>query len=118
MRMILGDNADLLAALGILGQPAAEDLFGFDDYHWRAATAVLLPPLPGVPYLVSEAVGAIDGPPRLRWTDSPASLANQAAQHAQVHDIAQSQPRYAGLIAWAAVDYATLHHDGDRVWTT
>ena len=94
----------------------AEDLFGFDDYHWRDGAAVLLPPLPGVPYLVSEAVGAIDGPPRLRWTDSAASLAVQAVQHAQVHSIAQSQPRYAGLIAWAAVDYATMHHDGPRVW--
>ena len=94
----------------------AEDLFGFDDYHWRDGAAVLLPPLPGVPYLVSEAVGAIDGPPRLRWTDSAASLAVQAVQHAQVHSIARSQPRYAGLIAWAAVDYATMHHDGPRVW--
>jgi beta-galactosidase len=95
----------------------AEDLFGFDDYHWhRDGAATLLPPLPGVPYLVSEAVGAIDGPPRLRWTDSAASLALQAVQHAQVHSIARSQPRYAGLIGWAAIDYATTHHDGDRVW--
>ena len=64
----------------------AEDLFGFDDYHWRDDAAVLLPPLPGVPYLVSEAVGAIDGPPTgggggsARCHDPPASPCRQPSR--------------------------------------
>jgi beta-galactosidase len=43
----------------------------------------------GVPYLISEAVGAaVD--PSYRWFDPPATLAN---------------PRYAGVLAWAGIDY-------------
>jgi beta-galactosidase len=94
----------------------AEDLFAFDDYHHSPEDdASLQPPLPGVPYLVSEAVGAIDGPPRFRWIDSGASLAAQAGMHAQVHSIAQSADGYAGLLGWAGFDYASLH-GGDRIW--
>ena len=94
----------------------AEDVFGFDDYqHSDDGDATLLPPFTGLPYLVSEAVGAIDGPPRYRWIDSEATLAVQARMHAQVHSIAQSQPGYAGLIGWAGFDYASLH-GGDRIW--
>jgi len=94
----------------------AEDVFGFDDYqHSDDGDATLLPPFPGLPYLVSEAVGALAGPPRYRWVDSAASLAAQARMHAQVHSIAQSQPGYAGLIAWAGFDYASLY-GGDRIW--
>ena len=94
----------------------AEDVFGFDDYqHSHDGDATLLPPFSGLPYLVSEAVGAIDGPPRYRWIDSAATLAVQARMHAQVHSIAQSEPGYAGLIGWAGFDYASLH-GGDRIW--
>jgi beta-galactosidase len=94
----------------------AEDVFGFDDYrHSDDGDATLRPPLPGLPYLVSEAVGAIDGPPQYRWIDSAASLAAQARMHAQVHSIAQSEPGYAGLIGWAGFDYASLN-GGDRTW--
>jgi beta-galactosidase len=94
----------------------AEDVFGFDDYqHSDDGDATLLPPFPGLPYLVSEAVGALAGPPRYRWIDSAASLAVQARMHAQVHSIAQSEPGYAGLIGWAGFDYASLY-GGDRVW--
>ena len=46
-------------------------------------------------------------PRHYRWTDPPALLARQAVYHAQAHDIAQSDPRYAGLIAWVAFDYAS-----------
>ena len=64
--------------------------------------------MPGVPYLVSEAVGALDGSPTYRWVDSGAVLAEQALLHAQVHNIARSDPRYAGLLGWAGIDYASL----------
>jgi beta-galactosidase len=86
-----------------------EDVFAFNDYHRDAAgNARLLPPLPGVPYLVTESVGVIlPHPHRYRWTDPPAVLAQQAVYHAQVHDAAQSDPRYAGLLAWAAFDYSS-----------
>ena len=61
-----------------------------------------------MPYLVTEAVGVeLPHPHRYRWTDPPQSLAQQAVYHAQVHDIAQSDPRYAGLLAWAGFDYAS-----------
>ena len=61
-----------------------------------------------MPYLVTESVGVIlPHPHRYRWTDPPEVLAQQAIYHAQVHDAAQSDPRYAGLLAWAAFDYSS-----------
>ena len=61
-----------------------------------------------MPYLVTESVGVIlPHPHRYRWTDPPEVLAQQAVYHAQVHDAAQSDPRYAGLLAWAAFDYSS-----------
>jgi beta-galactosidase len=95
-----------------------EDVFAYNDYHSpRRGGARLLSPLRGVPYLVSEAVGALAGRPAYRWTDTGAALASQALLHAQVHDIAGSDPGYAGLLAWAAFDYASLN-GGNRVWKT
>jgi beta-galactosidase len=35
--------------------------------------------------------------------------------HAQVHNIAQSDPRYAGLLAWCGIDYASIA-GGNRIW--
>jgi beta-galactosidase len=93
----------------------AEDVFGYDDYHSSNGNAILEPPVPGVPYLVTEAVGALDGPPLYRWVDPQATLATQAQMHAQVHNIAQSNPAYAGLLGWAGIDYASLS-GGDRIW--
>jgi beta-galactosidase len=93
----------------------AEDVFSYDDYQSRDGSALLRPPLRGVPYLVSEAVGALDGPPTFRWLDPGPALAEQALMHAQVHDIAQADPCYAGLLGWAGFDYASLN-GGDRVW--
>ncbi|HEY7173558.1 MAG TPA: glycoside hydrolase family 2 TIM barrel-domain containing protein, partial [Micromonosporaceae bacterium] len=92
-----------------------EDVFAFDDYHSRGGNAELMPPVPGVPYLVSEAVGALAGAPRYRWIDSAETLGTQARMHAQVHNLARSDPRYAGLLGWAAFDYASMN-GGDRVW--
>jgi beta-galactosidase len=93
----------------------AEDVFGYDDYHSHDGRAELLPPLPGVPYLVSEAVGALDGPPTYRWIDTGAVLAEQALMHAEVHSIARSEPGYAGVLGWAGIDYASLN-GGSRIW--
>ena len=82
----------------------AEDVFSYDDYHIVDGAPELYPPVAGVPYLVSEAVGAaID--PQYRWSDPPATLASQANAHALVHDQAQADPRYAGLLGWAGFDY-------------
>jgi beta-galactosidase len=91
-----------------------EDVFAFDDYHLDPlGNARLLPPLDGVPYLVTESVGVqLPRPRHYRWIDPPALLAKQAMLHAQVHDIAQSDPRYAGLLGWVAFDYASLMGPG------
>jgi beta-galactosidase len=93
----------------------AEDVFAYDDYHSSGGNATLQPPLAGVPYLISEAVGALGGAPLYRWIDTESTLALQAQMHAQVHDIAQSSPAYAGLLGWAGIDYASLN-GGDRIW--
>ncbi|MFL5864132.1 MAG: glycoside hydrolase family 2 TIM barrel-domain containing protein [Solirubrobacteraceae bacterium] len=93
----------------------AEDVFGYDDYHSSNGNAILEPPVPAVPYLVTEAVGAVDGPPLYRWVDTEATLVIQARMHAQVHNIAQSNPAYAGLLGWAGIDYASLS-GGNRIW--
>jgi len=86
------------------------DVFSFDDYHIHpTGDARLLPPVDGVPYLVSEAVGTLEGVRYYRWTDSGRRLAKQAILHAQVHEIARSDPRYAGLLGWTGFDYASLH---------
>jgi len=93
-----------------------EDVFAFNDYHLgRSGHYQLKPPLRGVPYLVTELVGVEKPRPgHYRWTDPPALLARQAVFHAQAHDIARSDPRYAGLLAWAAFDYASLWGPGGQ----
>ena len=47
-----------------------------------SSNAILEPPLTGVPYMVSEAVGSLDGPPLYRWIDSSQTLGTQARMHA------------------------------------
>jgi beta-galactosidase len=115
----------------------AEDVFGFDDYTLTGnGDAALSPPLPGVPYLVTEAVGVVETRPHhVAWTDPPTALARQAALHAQAHNAAMAPrpeaqanptPRpaaranqtgsgYAGLLAWAAFDYHSLQGHPDAV---
>lgn len=92
-----------------------EDVFGFDDYHSEDGAAALLPPLPGVPYLVTEAVGVREGAPLYRWVDGGTTLAQQAAMHAQVHNLARYVEGYAGVLAWAGIDYASVN-GGVRIW--
>jgi beta-galactosidase len=93
----------------------SEDVFAFDDYRMLDEHAALRPPLDGVPYLVTEAVGVLNGPPAYRWADPDDRLAVQALLHAEAHNTAQSDPRYAGLLGWCAVDYASLN-GGGRIW--
>jgi beta-galactosidase len=93
----------------------AEDMYAYDDYHSSSGNAILEPPISGVPYMVSEAVGALDGAPLYRWIDTEQTLAIQAKMHAQVHNIAQGNDAYAGLLGWAGIDYASLS-GGNRIW--
>jgi beta-galactosidase len=86
-----------------------QDVFAYDDYQSSKGNAKLEPPLPGVPYLVTEAVGALDGPPFYRWTDTQHVQQEQAKLHAQVHDIAAARHGYTGLLGWCAIDYDSLN---------
>jgi len=94
-----------------------EDVFAYDDYHDPHNRIELLPPLPGVPYLITESVGVLHVRPRhFLWTDPPRWLADQAVMHAQAHAQAAAQDQYCGLLGWCAFDYASpqapSHADG------
>jgi beta-galactosidase len=93
----------------------AEDVFSYDDYGSSAGNAAIAPPVPGIPYLISEAVGALTGPPLYRWIDTSQTLQDQAALHAQVNQMARGNPAYSGVLAWCSVDYASLL-GGVRDW--
>ena len=94
----------------------AEDVFSYEDYHLAGGEPDLGPPVPGVPNLISEAVGALN--PTYRWLDPPSVLANQALAHALAHDQAQSDVRYAGVLAWAGFDYYSATTRNPRNWNT
>jgi beta-galactosidase len=88
-----------------------EDVFAYNDYGTDPKTGniALKPPFADLPYLVTEAVGvAAARPQHFAWTDPPAWLARQAALHGQAQSQARSNPGYAGLVAWAGFDYASL----------
>ncbi len=92
-----------------------QDVFAFDDYHSVPDGSVgIREPLPGVPYLLAEAVGQYNyatakgfGAIYRRSADLPLQQA-QALRHAQAHDRAAAFPRCSGVIAWCAFDYASL----------
>ena len=87
-----------------------EDVFAYNDYNHNKTTveALLRPPLTGLPYLITEAVGVDEAKPHhFAWTDPPAVLASQATLHAEAQSLARSEPSYSGLLAWAAFDYAS-----------
>jgi beta-galactosidase len=92
-----------------------QDVFAFDDYHAEADGSVgINDPLPGVPYLVAEAVGqfaygtAKNFSRKYRRAGDPAEQAEQAILHAQAHSKGAANPRCSGVIAWCAFDYASL----------
>lgn len=95
------------------------DVMARDAYNSRQGNAYLapangnpgvtIPPYAGVPYLITEAVGALDGAPYYRWTDSQETLALQARMHAQVHNIAAGEDADCGVLAWCFIDYDSPH---------
>jgi beta-galactosidase len=88
-----------------------EDVFGYNDYATDAKTGnvKLKQPFPGLPYLVTEAVGVEAARPQhFAWTDPAAWLARQAALHGQAQSQARSNAGYVGLVAWAGFDYASM----------
>ena len=99
-----------------------EDVFAFDDYHAAPDGSVgINDPVPGVPYMLSEAVGQFNYPGRKgfnnvyrRAGDVDVQL-QQAIWHAQAHSRAASNPRICGVIAWCAFDYGSLINSYKRV---
>ena len=68
----------------------------------------------GVPYMLAEAVGQYSYAAKgfnnkYRRAGEPALQMQQALYHAQAHDRAANYPRLAGVIAWCAFDYSSLH---------
>lgn len=99
-----------------------QDVFAFDDYHAAAPGVVGIDaPVPGVPYLISEAVGQFNYDTGkgfnaiYRRAGDPALQQQQALLHAQAHSNAASYPRCAGLIAWCGFEYASLMNGYDGV---
>lgn len=101
-----------------------EDVFAFDDYHADPDGSVgIRPPLPGVPYMLAEAVGQFNYSARQGFdakyvrTGDVATQTAQALRHAQAHDRAMNFPRCCGVIAWCAFDYASLVNSWHAVKT-
>ncbi|HEV2133548.1 MAG TPA: glycoside hydrolase family 2 TIM barrel-domain containing protein [Terracidiphilus sp.] len=98
-----------------------QDVFAYDDYHSAQDGSVGIdPPLPGVPYLVTETVGQCNYggegmTRRYRRTGDVREQELQAIYHAQAHDRAAAYPRCAGALAWCAFDYASLLNDYNGV---
>ncbi|HLH57685.1 MAG TPA: glycoside hydrolase family 2 TIM barrel-domain containing protein, partial [Streptosporangiaceae bacterium] len=94
----------------------SEDVFAFNDYTRTPAGAVALQdPIPGYPYLVTEAVGQYDYAggtgfdQHYQRTSSAAVQERQASLHAQAHELGAGNDRYCGVIGWAAFDYQSGH---------
>lgn len=90
----------------------AEDVYAYNDYHQNEITGnvELREPLPGVPYLLTEAVGQLIGPGpsighKYRRAGDVSMQERQAIYHAQTHSQAGRTPRNSGVIAWCAFDY-------------
>jgi beta-galactosidase len=100
-----------------------QDVFAFDDYHAEPDGSVgILPPLPGVPYMLAEAVGqfnySVQHPAfnaKYRRAGNVLLQQQQALRHAQAHSRAAGYPRCAGVIAWCAFDYASLMNADEGV---
>ncbi len=92
-----------------------EDVFAFDDYHAATDGGVgIADPVPGVPYLLAEAVGQFNYTKgkgfdsKYRRAGDAALQQQQALRHAQAHSRAAAKPRICGVIAWCGFDYASL----------
>ena len=92
-----------------------QDVFAFDDYHSAPDFSVgIEEPLPGVPYMVAEAVGQFNYSrgrvfdAKYRRTEDAALQQAQALRHAQAHDRGMAFPRCSGIVAWCGFDYGSL----------
>ncbi len=100
----------------------SQDVFAFDDYHAEPdGSAGIHEPLPGVPYLIAEAVGQFNYGARkgfnrkYRRMGDPKEQRDQALLHAQAHSRGSGHPRCAGVVAWCAYDYGSLINSYDAV---
>jgi beta-galactosidase len=93
------------------------DVYSNHDYRHRTGPSGLRQPelhpptdAAGKPYLVCETVGTLSGPAKhYRRTDPQDIQQGQAIAHARVHDIAASDDRYCGVLAWSGYDYNSGH---------
>ena len=91
-----------------------QDVFAYDVYRSAADGSVgLIPPVPGVPFFFSEAVGQYSYGGhgfnnKYRRAGDVTMQQKQAIYHAQIHDRAAADPRYAGVIAWCGFEYGSL----------
>lgn len=100
-----------------------QDVFAMDDYRPGPEGGPLIgPPPPGVPYLVSEAVGTYNyrDPEKgfglkYRRTGDIIYQVDQAIWHAEAHDRAAANPRISGVIAWCAFDYESLSNSYNTI---
>ncbi len=99
-----------------------QDVFAFDDYHAEPDGSVgIMPPLPGVPYMLAETVGQFNYSDhknfnaKYRRAGDVSRQQQQALRHAQAHSRAADYPRCAGVIAWCAFDYASLMNADEAV---
>jgi beta-galactosidase len=88
-----------------------EDVFSQNDYSTSTGPdgkqqPELMPPRTDRPYMVSETVGTLSGPAKYyRRTDPQDVQQGLATAHARVHNIAASDDRYCGVLAWGGYDY-------------
>lgn len=99
-----------------------EDVFAFDDYHAAPDHTVgIAGPVPGVPYMLAEAVGQFNYAvgkkfdSYYRRTGDAATLRLQALRHAQAHSKAAANRRICGVVAWCGFEYGSLVNAYRRV---
>ncbi len=99
-----------------------QDVFAFDDYHAEPdGTVSIAPPLPGVPYMLSEAVGQFNYATGkhfdayYRRAGDVAVQEAQALRHAQAHSRAANYDRICGVVAWCAFEYGSPANSIDGV---
>jgi beta-galactosidase len=89
------------------------DVFSIHDYSSQAGPDGLREPTlatpvdtAGKPYLICETIGALSGPALAYRRIDPQQLQQGlATAHATILNIAYSDDRYCGLVAWAGFDY-------------
>lgn len=88
-----------------------QDVFSQNDYSHSVGPdgkqqPELMSPRTDRPYMVSETVGTLSGPAKFfRRTDGQDAQQGMATAHGRVHDIAASDDRHCGVLAWSGYDY-------------